>query len=42
MVGYTVQDLRIATELAEQTPPEYQLALSNAEDFVGEFGVGGG
>jgi len=42
MVGYTVQDLRIATELAEQTPPEYQLALSNAGDFVGEFGVGGG
>lgn len=42
MIGYTVQDLRIATELARQTPPEYQLALSNARDFVGEFGLGGG
>lgn len=42
MVGYTVQDLRIATELARQAPPEYQLALSNAKDFVGEFGVGSG
>lgn len=42
MVGYTVQDLGIATELARQTPPEYQLALSNARDFFGEFGVGGG
>lgn len=41
MVGYTVQDLRIATEPAKQTPPEYQLALSNARDFGGEFGVGG-
>jgi predicted DNA-binding transcriptional regulator YafY len=42
MIGYTVQDLRIATEPARQTPPEYQLALSNARDFVGEFGMGGG
>ncbi|MDF3887898.1 WYL domain-containing protein [Cupriavidus basilensis] len=42
LVGYTVQDLRIATEPARQTPPEYQLALSNTRDFVGEFGVGGG
>lgn len=42
MVGYTVQDLRIATEPARQTPPEYQLALSNAGDFAGEFGVGPG
>ncbi len=41
MVGYTVQDLRIATEVARQTPPEYQLALSNARDFVGAFGVDG-
>lgn len=40
MVGYTVQDLRIATEPARQKPPEYQLALSNAGDFSGEFGVG--
>ena len=40
MVGYTLQDLRIATELTRQTPPEYQLALSNSRDFVGEFGVG--
>lgn len=42
MIGYTVQDLRIATELVRQTPPEYQLALSNARDFIGEFGVSGG
>lgn len=41
MVGYTVQDLRIATEPSRQIPPEYQLALSNARDFDGEFGVSG-
>lgn len=40
MVGYTVQDLRIATEPARQTPPEYQLVLANAGEFAGEFGVG--
>jgi predicted DNA-binding transcriptional regulator YafY len=42
LVGYTVQDLRIATEPTKHTPPEYQLALSNARDFAGEFAVGPG
>jgi hypothetical protein len=40
MVGYTVQDLRIATETATQKPPEYQLSLANSGVFAGEFGVG--
>jgi predicted DNA-binding transcriptional regulator YafY len=39
MVGYTVQDLRIATEPARQKPPEYQLSLANSGEFAGEFGV---
>lgn len=40
MVGYMVQDLRIATQLTKQKPPEYQLALSNVGDFFGDFGMG--
>lgn len=39
LVSYVVQDLRLATDVVRQTPPEYQLALKNAKDFDGEFAV---
>lgn len=39
LVSYVVQDLRLATDVMRQTPPEYQLALKNAKDFDGEFAV---
>ena len=31
LVGYIVQDLRLATNPAKHKPPEFQLLVSNAE-----------
>lgn len=39
LVGYTVQDLRLATDSRRHTPPEFQLLLKNAADFKEDFAI---
>ncbi|WP_298829437.1 WYL domain-containing protein [uncultured Piscinibacter sp.] len=39
LVGYTVQDLRLATDARRHMPPEFQLLLKNAADFKDDFVV---
>jgi hypothetical protein len=41
LVSYTLQDLRLAVDVARQTPPEFQLALKNVRDFDGAFALRG-
>jgi hypothetical protein len=38
-VGYTVQDLRLATDIRRHTPPEFQLLLKNAAEFKEDFAI---
>lgn len=39
LASYTIQDLRLAVDVARQVPPEYQLALKNIEDFGDAFAL---
>lgn len=39
LLGYTVQDLRLATDTARQKPPSYQLHLRNAAEFADDFAI---
>lgn len=40
LAGYVAQDLRIAVDTGRQVPPAFQLALANAHELAGEFGMG--
>lgn len=39
LLGYVVQDLRLAVDPEKQAPPEFQLALANADAFRDVFSV---
>ena len=41
LLGYTVQDLRLATDPVRHTPPEFQLLLENANELKNDFGISG-
>ncbi|MBB1162682.1 WYL domain-containing protein [Aquariibacter albus] len=41
LVGYTVQDLRLATDIRRHSPPEFQLLLKNADEFSSVFSIRG-
>lgn len=41
LLGYTVQDLRLAVNPRRHTPPEFQLMLKNAAEFKEDFAIRG-
>lgn len=41
LLGYIVQDLRLAIDPRRQTPPEFQLMLKNAAEFKEDFAIRG-
>lgn len=41
LVGYTVQDLRLAVDVRRHAPPQFQLLLKNADEFKEDFAIRG-
>lgn len=39
LASYVVQDLRLATDVARDQPPQFQLYLENAQSLGDLFGV---
>lgn len=39
LLGYTVQDLRLAVDPKRHKPPEFQLLLKNADEFEEDFAI---